>query len=52
MDYTDLARLYAALESTTKRLEKTEMVAAAIKEMSSDEIRRFLYLLQGRFYFK
>lgn len=47
IDYTILAKLYVELESTTKRLEKTNIVATALKDLSSEEIRRVIYLLQG-----
>lgn len=47
MDYADLVKIYTGLESTSKRLEKTNILSTALKDLSSDEIRQVIYLLQG-----
>ena len=39
MDYRALVGVYHALEETTKRLEKTEIIAIFLKKVPDDEIR-------------
>jgi cupin superfamily acireductone dioxygenase involved in methionine salvage len=46
MRYLKLAELYESLSSTTKRLEKTEILSKFLKELS-DADREVLYLLMG-----
>ncbi|MDP3728361.1 MAG: ATP-dependent DNA ligase [bacterium] len=48
MQYTQLAELYAHLEKTSKRLEKTFLLAEFIKKCSQEDLRNIMYLLQGR----
>ncbi|MEK6840003.1 MAG: DNA ligase, partial [Nanoarchaeota archaeon] len=48
MDYRALVGVYHALEETTKRLEKTEIIAIFLKKVPDDEIRDMICLLQGR----
>ncbi|MDD5177849.1 MAG: ATP-dependent DNA ligase [Candidatus Nanoarchaeia archaeon] len=48
MDYLELARCYDDLEKTSKRLEKTEILAALIKKTTKDSLRELAYLLRGR----
>lgn len=45
MDYSKLVEVYEALEKTTKRLEKTKILAELFKE--TDELREVVYLLKG-----
>lgn len=49
MKYKKLAELYEALSSTTKRLEKTEILSKFLKELSESD-RDILYLLLGDIY--
>lgn len=48
MQYTPLAELYVQLEKTSKRLEKTFLLAEFLKRCSQDDLREVVYLLQGR----
>src|SRR3989344_8371729 len=47
MDYIKLAEIYKKLESTTKRLEKADIIADFIKKVSANELRYIIYLLEG-----
>jgi DNA ligase-1 len=49
MLYKKLIELYESLASTTKRLEKTEILAKFLKEVHEND-REILYLLQGEIY--
>ena len=49
MLYRELAELYNELESTTKRLEKTEILSKFLKKLS-DEDKDVMYLLVGKIY--
>ncbi len=49
MRYLKLAELYESLSSTTKRLEKTEILSKFLKELSKSD-RDVLYLLHGNIY--
>ena len=49
MLYKKLAELYESLGSTTKRLEKTEILSKFL-EYLSEEDRNVLYLLEGNIY--
>jgi DNA ligase 1 len=49
MRYIKLAELYNSLSSTTKRLEKTEILSKFLKELS-DSDRGVMYLLLGDIY--
>jgi len=46
MDYQELVRVYEQLESTTKRLEKTHVLAEFLK--SADELDMIMLLVQGK----
>lgn len=48
MKYSELAAIYSRLSGTSKRLEKTDITAEAIKKASSDELEKVVLLLQGR----
>ncbi len=50
MRYGVLADTYEKLESTTKRLEMTDLLVALFREVPKDEIDRVVYLTQGRIY--
>ena len=47
MDYLKLAEVYDRLEKTTKRLEKTDIIAEFIKKVSAHELSYIIYLLEG-----
>lgn len=49
MRYLKLAELYESLSSTTKRLEKTDILSKFLKELSESD-RDVLYLLMGDIY--
>src|SRR3989344_2311520 len=48
MDYSELVNLYEALEKTTKRLEKTEILSNFLKKIDKEDFEFVMYLLQGR----
>ena len=48
MDYAELARLYAAVEATKKRLEKTYLIAQFLRACPDAELERTILLLQAR----
>ncbi|MBN2095751.1 MAG: ATP-dependent DNA ligase [Candidatus Aenigmarchaeota archaeon] len=51
MDYSKLAEVYEKLEGTTKKLEKTAILAEFIKGIDDDyELRIVMALLQGKIY--
>jgi len=47
MLYKDLATIYYELESTSKRLKKTSIIANFLKKVSNDEVEHIAYLIQG-----
>lgn len=47
MDYLKLAEVYNRLEKTTKRLEKTEIIADFLKRLKDKDIQPIVYLLEG-----
>lgn len=47
MDYLELAEAYGLLEKTSKRLEKTAIIAKILKDASKDELADVICLLQG-----
>ncbi len=47
MDFSEMAQLYEKLESTTKRLQMTDDLAAFFKTVPPTKIRHIVYLLQG-----
>jgi DNA ligase-1 len=49
MDYKKLAQLYEEVSSTTKRLEKTDILAKFLKDLSEKD-KDVLYLLLGNIY--
>lgn len=50
MDYKELVEVYEKLEATTKKLEKTDIVAKFLETLSDEELQMALPLLQGKIY--
>jgi len=50
MRYSILADIYEELESTTKKLKKTDIIAGLLKKTSADELFRVVMLLSGTVY--
>jgi len=48
MLYDTLVDCYNRLESTTKRLEMTDILADLFKEATADEVEKIVYLTQGK----
>jgi len=48
MLYSELVKVYEALESTSKRLEKTHILAEFFKKISKKEARDMAYLAKGK----
>ena len=48
MLYRELVKIYEKLESTTKRLEKTDIIAEFLKHVKEDDLKHIIYLLEGR----
>ncbi len=48
MDYSKLTAVYKELESTTKTLEKTEILANFLKKVPENDLEEVMMLLQGR----
>jgi len=48
MEYSLLVKVYKALESTSKRLEKTEIISEFLKKTSKNEVKTIIYLLEGK----
>lgn len=48
MLYETLVDTYVKLESTTKRLEMTDILASLLREAQPDELERVVYLTQGK----
>ena len=48
MLYADLVETYEKLESTTKRLEMTDLLADLLKKGSPAELEKIIYLTQGK----
>jgi len=47
MNYNELVKYYEKLEGTTKKLEKTDILAKLFKECDLDELDLIVYLVQG-----
>ena len=47
MRYQELVDVYSALEATTKRLEKTEIISEYLKKLDSDTIEKVGLLILG-----
>jgi len=50
MKYLELASLYSKLESTSKRLEKTEILSEFLKKLKHEKNKEIVYLLKGRIF--
>jgi DNA ligase 1 len=50
MDYAIIAAAYQKIESTTKRLEMTDLLVELLKKTPKDIISRVVYLTQGKLY--
>lgn len=50
MLYKDLAEVYQKLESTSKRLEKTEILSLFFKELKKEKNKEIIYLLKGKIF--
>ncbi len=48
MDYSKLVGYYQELEKTTKRLEKTRIVAELLKKTPEEHLEKVIFLLEGR----
>lgn len=48
MNYEELAELYSKLEKTSKRLEKTFLIAKFISKVPEKSLKDVVYLLQGK----
>ncbi len=48
MEYKKLVNVYEALESTSKRLQKTFIISNLLKDASSSDIQKLVLLLEGR----
>lgn len=48
MDYALLAKLYADVDATRKRLEKTHLIAQFLRSCPEEELERVVLLLQAR----
>jgi DNA ligase 1 len=48
MDYSELVKAYLEIEKTTKRLEKTYVIADLLKKTSDSNIKEVILLLQGK----
>jgi len=50
MLYSALVEVYEKLESTSKRLEKTEILANFLKTIKNEKNKELVYLIQGRIF--
>ena len=50
MEYKELVDVYLALERTSKRLEKTDVISKLLKKTEVDDLEMVLLFLQGRIY--
>jgi DNA ligase 1 len=50
MLYLELARIYESLEATSKRLEKTNILAEFFKKISKHEAKDIAYLVKGKIF--
>lgn len=48
MDFTDIAKMFDRLESTSARLEMTAILADFFKDCNPDDLRLIIYLSQGK----
>jgi len=50
MKYAELVEVYTELEKTSKRLEKTSIIAKLFKKTNADDIEVIVLLIQGRIF--
>jgi DNA ligase-1 len=50
MQYSELVEVYQQLEATSKRLEKTSILAAFLKKLKHEGNKEIVYLVQGRIF--
>ena len=50
MDYAKLVGVYSELETTTKRLEKVDILAKFLKKVSVSDLKDVIYFLEGRIF--
>ncbi len=50
MEYKSLVEIYQKLECTTKRLEKTKIIADFLRDLKTDKLSDIILLLQGRIF--
>jgi DNA ligase-1 len=50
MQYSELVEVYEQLEATSKRLEKTSILAAFLKKLKHEGNKEIVYLVQGRIF--
>jgi len=50
MDYSKLVEYYTQLEKTTKRLEKTKIIADLLKKTPEEHLEKIIFLLEGRIF--
>ncbi len=48
MDYPKLVEIYQELEKTTKKLEKTKIIAEFLEKVPKDDLKNVVHLLQGK----
>ena len=48
MKFAEIAQFFERMESTTKRLELTEILVELLKNTPTDEISKVTYLIQGK----
>ncbi len=50
MDYSELVEVYEKLSATTKKLEKRDIIAEFIKNLSTEDLRIVIPLIQGKIF--
>jgi len=50
MKYAELVEIYEKIESTTKRLEMTDLLVEILRKASRESIDKVIYLTQGKLY--
>ena len=50
MQYSQLVEIYDNLESTTKRLEHTDIISKFLKKINFDELGTTILLIEGRIF--
>jgi DNA ligase-1 len=48
MFYSELVGVYEALEATSKRLEKTDILSKFLKKVPAEEVKQIMLLVQGK----